>query len=426
MARRINSVTILGSSSGRNAGDAALLSGIMDSVDAACDKRLVYEIPTYSPNFIHRSYRNRVRGVSMLPWDGTVGMFGMPTYNSVKRTDLTIIYDNMLFDRKLFNPLTNYMPAARFFLPIAKKKGSLTGLFNAGTGPVTTAAGCKMLKEIGDMVDFLTLRDKEGLDLLRDIGVTNPNVIITADAAVNVPPSSKERVDLIMKELGLASGPETPGPETLAINVNTYLNTWTESGQKALTQEEFSTVMAAALDIVRKEINVPFLFVATQHHDLEITTQVMSKLKERGMTALCSNRTYSHYDIRGVFERVSMLFGMRLHANILCSSAKTPISGLMFQKKVTNYYKILGLEDRLLSFDNFEENKLATHILKCWHERAQARSKLELAIPKLQCEALRAAELVGLLDRGSSVQDAVNQIRTKQQGDTSQLMASNS
>jgi polysaccharide pyruvyl transferase WcaK-like protein len=416
----INSVTILGSSSGRNAGDAALLSGIMDSVDAACDKRLVYEIPTYRPDFVHASYRNRVRGVSMLPWDGTVGMLGLPTYNSVKRTDLTIIYDAMLFDRKLWNPLTNYMPAARLFLPMAKKKGSLTGLFNCGTGPVQTAAGCKMLKEIGDTADFLTLRDNEGLDLLRDIGVKNPNALVTADAALNVPPSSKNRIDGIMKELGLAGA-----SEILAVNVNTYLNTWTESGDKPLTQEEFTTVMAAALDLVRKELNVPLLFVCTQHHDVEITTQVMSKLKERGQTALFSNKIYSHYDIRGVFEKVSMLFAMRLHANILCSAAKTPISGLMFQKKVTNYYKLLGLEERLLSFSNFEKQKLAEHILKCWQERAQAKAQLEVVIPKLQREALRAADLIALLDRGIKVEDAVNQIRQEQQVNTAQLLASN-
>ena len=231
----------------------------------------------------------------MLPWDGTVGMLGLPIYNSVKRTDLTLIYDAMLFDRKLWNPLTNYMPAARLFLPIAKKKGSLTGLFNAGTGPVTTASGCKMLKEIGDTVDFLTLRDNEGLDLLRDIGVKNPNAIVTADAALNVSPSSKERIERIMKQLGLAGS-----SEILAINVNTYLNTWTESGNKPLTQDEFSTVMAAALDIVRKELNIPFLFIATQHHDLEITTQVMSKLKLQGVTALCSNRTCTLCIIRNL------------------------------------------------------------------------------------------------------------------------------
>ena len=409
MRNRLKSVTIIGSSSGRNAGDAALLSGIMDSVDAAVGRRLLYEIPTYRPDFIHSSYENRVRGVSMLPWDGTIGMLGLPTYRSVQRTDLTLIYDAMLFDRKLWNPLTNYMPAARLYLPLAKKKGALTGLFNAGTGPVNTAAGCKMLREIADTADFLTLRDSEGLDLLRDIGVQNPNAIITADAALNVAPAPKERIDQIMQQLGLGTA-----PDILAINVNTYLNTWTGSGDKPMTAEEFSATLAAALDEVRKQTGVPFLFVATQHHDLEITTQVMSKLRERGLTALCSNKTYSHYEIRGVFERVSMLFGMRLHANILCSAGKTPISGLMFQKKVTNYYKLLGLSDRLLSFDQFETGALSRHILRCWQERDLARAKLEDRIPKLQREALRAAELVALLDQGMSPEEAVVRIRAEQ------------
>ena len=44
--------TLLGSSSGRNAGDAALISGLMDSVDGECCEPLLYEIPTIRPRYV--------------------------------------------------------------------------------------------------------------------------------------------------------------------------------------------------------------------------------------------------------------------------------------------------------------------------------------------------------------------------------------
>lgn len=418
MANRISSITIIGSSSGRNAGDAALLSGIMDSVDAACGRRLTYEIPSYRPNFIHSSYENRVRAVSMLPWDGSCGMFGIPTYNSVTRTDMSIIYDAMLFDRKLWNPLTNYMPAARYLLPFAKKRGKIIGLFNAGTGPVNTALGQKMLREIGEMADFLTIRDADSLQLLHDVGVKNPNTIVTADAALNVKPASKQRIDAIMNELGLGGT-----SEILAINVNAYLNTWTGLGQKALSREEFATIFAKALDRVRKETGIPFIFICTQHHDVEITVDVMTNLRERGISVICSNQKYSHYEIRGIFERVSMLFGMRLHANILCSAGLTPISGLAFQKKVESYYGLLGIRDRLLSFESFTEEALSEHILKCWSSRGETKRQLEAAIPRLQREALRAAEVVQHIDAGLSPTQAVEKVKQLQQSEQLALAA---
>jgi polysaccharide pyruvyl transferase WcaK-like protein len=405
MKKKISSITIIGSSSGRNAGDAALLSGIMDSIDQACGRRLVYEIPSYRPDFIHSSYENRVRAVSMLPWDGTVGMLGLPTFNSVRRTDLSIIYDAMLFDRKLWNPLTNYMPAARYLLPFAKKRGKLVGLFNCGLGPVDTPLGRKILCEIGEMADFITLRDEDSLNLLREVGVKNENVLVTADAALNVTPAPKERIDEIMRELGLEAA-----NEILAINVNAYLNTWTGLSQKALTKEEFAATFASALDTVRKSLSLPVLFVCTQHHDVEITQAIMMRMRVPGRTVVCSNTRYSHYEIRGVFERVSMLFGMRLHANILCSAGLTPISALAFQKKVESYYSLLGISDRILSFENFNSENLAAHILRCWEERETARQKIAERMPHLKRKALKAAEVIALIDEGVSPAEAVRRV----------------
>lgn len=134
----IDAVTLLGSSSGRNAGDAALLSGIMDSIDEACGRRLLYEIPSPNPDFIRGSYANRVRPISMQPWNGSVGMLGVPTYRSIRRTDLTLVFDAILFDRWLYNPLFNYLLPLHVLLPRAHRRGKRLGFFNVGLGPVNT------------------------------------------------------------------------------------------------------------------------------------------------------------------------------------------------------------------------------------------------------------------------------------------------
>ena len=97
----IDSVTLLGSASGQNAGDAALLGAIMDACDEACDSKLLYEIPTTNPNFIYQSYRNLVRAVSVMPWNLSLRLAGLPTHLSLGRTDLGLVFDATLFDRAL-------------------------------------------------------------------------------------------------------------------------------------------------------------------------------------------------------------------------------------------------------------------------------------------------------------------------------------
>jgi len=217
----LKAITLLGSSSGRNAGDAALIAAIMDGVDARCGERLLYEIPTIRPAYIRDHYPHRVRPVGMLPWNFSVKMLGLPTLRSVRRTDLTVIFDAILFDRALYNPLFNFMSTLRLILPWAKRRGRRLACYNVGVGPVRTAAGRRMLRTLADLMDFITVRDQESLDILRDVGARNPRIVIGADAAVNAPAADDARVTAILRKAGFE-----PGEPALGINVNIYVDTW--------------------------------------------------------------------------------------------------------------------------------------------------------------------------------------------------------
>ncbi len=402
----LESITILGSSSGRNAGDAALLAGIMASIDKVHGRRLRYEIPSLRPEFIWRSYENKSRPVSMLPWAGTIGMLGIPTIRSLLRTDMTLIYDAMLFDKKLYNPLFNYMSTARLLLPYAKKAGKILGCYNIGAGPVTTPQGRNMLRDIGNMMDFITVRDQDSIDLLREVGVTNPNMLLTADAAISVKAASDERIDKIMSTFALPTG-----EEILGINVNSYLNTWAGTGQAALTPDSFADVYAQGLVKALETIKAPVLFVCTQHSDIAITSKVMERLPNNIKCALFTNVEYGHHDIKGVLGRLSMLCAMRLHANILASSAYTPTIALAFQKKVTSYYKRLGLEDCVMSFNDFSAERLTQHLLTGWSNRSRIRQALVQHIPYLMEEADKAAEVVKCVGNGESAGAVIERIK---------------
>lgn len=389
------SLTLIGSSSGRNAGDAAILSGLMDSIDRAYGEQLTYEIPTYRPPYVANEYQNRAVPISMYPWHGTAGMFGVPTYRSMGRTNGTLIFDNMLFDRKLYNPIFNFMSTMAAFLPRAKRQGKVLGCFNVGLGPIATPRGRTMLRDILDLMDFVAVRDQESLQLMRDVGSTNPNVIITADAAIEVRPAPKERIDAIWKNLGFS-----PGEEVLALNVNTYLNTWTEKKSKAMTADEFAAIYAQAADKVLAKLKVPVLFVCTQHHDISITENVMKRMTAAVPKKLFTNVEHNHYEVKGLLSRVGLLFAMRLHASILASSGFTPVAALAFQKKVSSYYNVIGLPEFALSFDRFTVDGIAEHVLNAWSERAQSRAKLEQRIPQLVQQSMLGAELTARVLRG--------------------------
>ena len=230
----INDITLLGSSSGRNAGDAALISGIMESVDAACGKDLTYEIPTPRPSYIRDNYHNQRKAISMMPWHLSMKMLGVPTYRSIMHTDLTLLFDAILFDRSLYNPMFNFLSSLYLMLPKARREGKRMACFNVGAGPITTKTGRKMLREVGELMDFITVRDEDSYRILRDVGITNPRMMVTADAALNVQASDPGQAEDMLCKVGC-----DPEEEILGINVNTYIDTWAGPDVTPMGKEKF-------------------------------------------------------------------------------------------------------------------------------------------------------------------------------------------
>lgn len=345
----------------------------------------------------------------MLPWHGTVGMLGIPTYQSIRRSKLTIIYDAMLFDRKLWNPLTNYMSSAWAYLKHLRSQDSLVGFYNVGVGPVTTEWGKKMLRELAELAHFITVREVDSYAMLRELGIDEDKMLITADNAIPVQPSSPESVQQIFNELGMPFG-----SEILAINVNSYLNSWAGLGQKTLTPESFVATYAAALNRFLQDVPVPLLLVATQHSDVQVSQQLMSAVKAPAGKALFSNVRHNHHDVKGVLQHVSLLFGMRLHANILATSALTPAVALVFQQKVKSYFDLLGLPKNVMSFADFSEDALLAQLRYGWSNRAEIRSQLSRVIPVLARETAKSAEIVAAINRGEDIGATIR--RLKEQG----------
>lgn len=394
---QINSITLLGSSSGRNAGDAALISAIMDSVDAALGRRIRWEIPTIAPNFVTRTYKNDVVPISMLPWSLSVKMLGLPTWRSIMRTDLTLIFDAILFDRALFNPLFNFLSTLYLMLPAAVNAGKRFALYDCGAGPVNTPLGQKMLRELCDLAEFITIREEGSMKVLENIGVTNPNRVLTADAALNDIPSSPERAQQILAEVGLKGE-----KEILALNVSKYLDTWAGTGRESMGREAFLSGYAQAINATLERLNVPVLFVVTQHHDLSLTKELQARIRTDRKTALVDNIRYTHFDIKAVLGQVSLLFAMRLHAVILASSMNTPVLGLPHQPKVGFYLDTLGMPEQCLDFNNFSAENLQRALLSSWERRGELRQKLERVIPPLQHRAHIPAQIIAALDRSES------------------------
>jgi polysaccharide pyruvyl transferase WcaK-like protein len=401
----LKSVTLIGSSSGRNAGDAALMSSIMAAVDRACGVPLRYEIPTIRPRYVRENYPNRPLPIPTLPWNLSIKMLGLPTLRSILRTDLTLIFDAILFDRALYNPLFNFLSTLYLLLPLARRRGKRMAFYNVGAGPITTAAGRRMLCRVADLMDFIAVRDEDSRGILREAGTRNPRVGVAADAAVNAEACDDETARAILRRAGL-----DPSAEIVALNVNTYLGSWSGSAGGSASRRAFVQTYVRAMNRALEGINAQVAVVATQHADVPLSRDVAAGLSASRPVGLVTNVDCNHAAIKGVLARVSMLFAMRLHSLILASSSLTPVAGLAYQPKLRHYFDVLGMPDLCMGFDAFSEDALARHVRRAWDGRAAQRERLRLVMPHLKEKALRTADLVGCLHRNEDVDAAFSRI----------------
>jgi len=379
---------VLGNFSGRNAGDAAILGCLMKDIYELYPD-VEFLVPTINPGFIKKSFGEySVKPVSLLPWNLSLKIFGVPTFRAVLNSDLVLITDNILFDRKLFNPLFNYLSTISLIAPLARKKGIPTVLYNASLGPIKTTLGRYCLNQIIKNSDLVILRDIESERILKELEIKHRDIFIAADCALNIEPSSSTRVEEIIKKEGLFMNPTG----TMGFNVNSYIDVYVRANSQGINMKNFVGIISRTVDRAIEELGVDVLFIITQIMDLKVAREVMSRVANKHRIKLISNENYSYRDLAGIMSKLDALIGMRTHSLILAASVGTPVAGIISYPKTTGFLKSIRQEKWMIEFANFSVDNLYLLVKSIWESRNIIRKEFESIITLEKEKAKRSAK----------------------------------
>jgi len=383
-------VTLIGGFSGRNAGDVAILANILhDFAQVRSDVQFL--IPTLKPSFVTNHYGHyNVKPMGMMPWHLSLKAFGLATYRSMSNTDMVIITDNALFDRKLYNPLVNTLYSVALMAPICKKKGIPIVFYNASVGPIETEKGRELLQTVLDATQLVTLRDNKTKELFEELQLNSPHIHMLADVAINTLPSADERLERIFAEEGLF-GQDSAG--TISFNVNSYIDNWSDTGK--LSREQFCRIMAAAIDNVVEELGVDILLTVTQVMDEKITNEVRQFIKNDNKVRMISNSKYTCNDIVGILRGVDTHIGLRTHSLIFCAAVNTPMISINSYPKNAGFMRSIGQDDWMIEFKDLNTEHITAKVVDSWRNRNRRREEL---IPITNVEKQKARKTVHLVD----------------------------
>ena len=370
-------LSLLGSNSGRNAGDLAILEAVVREVSRR-RPGTVFEVPTTNPGFIRRHFDGReVVPVSIMPWNLSLRLLGLPVFRSLARCDLSLIMDGIIFDHRLFNPAFNFLITLVPLVPWVRMIRRPMVCFEVGIGPLRTRSGRRFARMVGEACDLIMVREEDSLRLMEEVGVTGTPMEVYADAAFVNEPAPPSEVQVMVDRLDLK------GRLMAGLNLTRYGGDWMKKG-KEFDRLAFQRQMSALIDEFSTSTGAVVILTGTQIMDREYLTEVKEMVRRPDSVRIVSNAELTPAQLAGLMGRMEIFVGMRLHSLILASSVKTPILGLTYAPKVKSLLTVLGRPVLALDLGALAPGALLKVMTAFWEERSGERERISPLVDALK------------------------------------------
>ncbi|MGE4215112.1 MAG: polysaccharide pyruvyl transferase CsaB [Anaerotignaceae bacterium] len=224
---------------------------------------------------------------------------------------------SLLQDRTSTRSIVYYLS----IIKCAKLFGKKVMLYANGIGPVTKPKNRRLVKNVVNKVDVITLREENSLEELRGMGVDNPNAYVTADPVFTLDSITRQKAEKILCEQGI--------PMDKPI-VGVSVRNWKDV-------DTFITDFAVLCDRVHNELGRTIVFIPMQvPNDINISRVVQSKMKS---DSFILRDDATPFETMGIIGLMDFVMSMRLHTLIFAARQRIPLIGFSYDPKIDFYLK---------------------------------------------------------------------------------------
>ncbi len=289
-----------------NSGDDTLLAAMTESF-RECDEDLSIVVLSDNPKETEEKYNvkslKRINIIKIL--------------SAMKKTKVFISGGGSLIqDVTSTKSIMYYL----FLMRLAKCMHLPVMVYANGVGPVDKKKNIESTVREFNRADLITLREKDSMEFLRQIGVTNEKISVTADPTFTLECADDEFVEKILDSYSV---PKDKG--IIAVSLRNWKN----------AQKYFEREIVINLDEICKEYNLYPLFIPMQYpNDFEFSKKILASMKHKGAVI---DKQYDGAVLKGIFKKCSITLGMRLHSLIYSFGVGVPVIGLSYDPKVKSF-----------------------------------------------------------------------------------------
>lgn len=307
-------VVICGAYGRGNAGDDAILEAILQEM-RAIDPDMPITVLTKDPKATRLTYRVRTAGrMDVLTWK-----------KAMRHAALYIngggsLIQDVTSRRSLWFYLHN--------IQAAHKAGCKVQMYGCGIGPVLREQHRQLAARVlNASVDVITLREPDSLKELQSMGVTKPEILLTADPALTLPAANSDEIDSVLLRSGIP-----PRGNYLCF----ALRNWKGFEEKA-------PLFSQAAQYAYKTYGLTPVFAAVEKH----LDPVAGRLAAAGLKIphYFLDDAGSAGTIIGALSRMQAVVSMRLHALIFAAGQGIPLAGVVYDPKVSAFLRYIGQEN---------------------------------------------------------------------------------
>lgn len=360
-------VVICGAYGRGNAGDDAILEAILQEM-RSIDPDMPITVLTKDPKATRLTYRVRTAGrMDVGTWKKAMRHAGLYINGGGS------LIQDVTSRRSLWFYLHN--------IQAAHKAGCKVQMYGCGIGPVLREQHRKLAASVlNASVDVITLREPDSLKELQSMGVTKPEILLTADPALTLPAASEDEIDSVLLRAGIP-----PHGKYLCF----ALRNWKGFEDKA-------PLFAQAAKYAYETYGLTPVFAAVEKH----LDPVAGRLAAAGLDIphYFLDDAGSAGTIIGALSRMQAVVSMRLHALIFAAGQGIPLAGVVYDPKVSAFLRYIG-QEQFVDLAELTGQNLCAMIDQCVAQAAHPEAQAA-AVRNLQAMEQKNVEVARRLLKG--------------------------
>lgn len=269
-------------------------------------------------------------------------------------------------------------------ISLALRKNLKVMLYSNGIGPLEKKKNVRRTQKILERADLITLRDECSYETLRELGIKNEKVAVTADPALDLQIADKDRGECILINEGIDTS-----KKILGVSVRRWQN----------LDDNFEAEIAKACDYAYEKYGYYTVFLPMQSsRDMTISQNVRRRMRS---SSSIIKRRYNVEDMISIMSCFDLCVGMRLHTLIYAAINAVPLIGLVYDPKISSFMQYTH-QNHFITVEELTGDKLKKQLDSCIADYDSIKKDLEENYSILRDKArLNGEYAIELYEKGS-------------------------